>query len=70
MWLFSPKTSRATLFKDTEILGAKVRFFDYPENEVAFSYALYENFLILTTSTESVNAALLRIQNGNTPVVR
>jgi hypothetical protein len=34
------------------------------------SYAFYENYIIITTSLESVNSALLHIQNGDTPVIQ
>lgn len=70
MWLFTPKASRATMFKETELLGASVRFFEYPENEVGFTYAFYENNLIITTSIESANAALIQIQNPTTSVIQ
>jgi hypothetical protein len=68
--LFSPKTPKTKTFKASEILGATVRSFEYPEKEAALTYAFYNNYIIITTSLESVNSALIHIQNGDTPVIK
>ncbi len=68
--MFSPKTPKVKTFKESEVLGASVRSFEYPEKEAALSYAFYSNYIIITTSLESVNSALIHVQNGDQPVVR
>jgi hypothetical protein len=68
--LFSPKTPTSKTFKDDEYLGAKIRHFDYPGKEAAFSYAFYENNIIISTSIESINSAMNYLQNGDTPIIR
>jgi hypothetical protein len=68
--LFSPKTPKAKTFKESEVLGATVRTFEYPEKEASLTYAFYSNYIIITTSLESTNAALLHIQGGDTSVIK
>ncbi|MDD3156007.1 MAG: hypothetical protein PHP14_00770 [Candidatus Pacebacteria bacterium] len=70
IWLFSPKTPIAKSFKDGEYLGANIRYFDYPEEEAALSYAFYQNNVIISTSVESISAAINYLQNGDTPIIR
>jgi hypothetical protein len=70
IWLFSPNTPTSKTFKDGEYLGAQIRHFDYPGKEASFSYAFYENNIIISTSIESINSAINYLQNGDTPIVR
>lgn len=70
VWLFSPKTTSTKIFKEREYLGTNIRHFDYPGQEASFVYGFFQNYIIITTSNESMNAAIGYIQNGNTPVIK
>jgi len=65
LWLFSPKTTTAKLFKEQEVLGAKVRYFAYPGKEAALAYTMIGDKLIITTSLESMTSALDHLSAGN-----
>jgi len=66
LWLFTPKTTTAKLFKEQEILGATVRYFAYPGKEAALAYTIVGDKLIITTSIESITSALDHLSLGNT----
>lgn len=70
LWLFSPKTPTSKVFKDREYLGAIIRNFDYPGKEASLTYGFFDNYVIITTSNESMNSAINYLQNGDTPIVR
>lgn len=70
LWLFTPKTSKAKTFKESELLSATIRSFEYPEKEASLSYTLWNNYIIITTSLESMSSALTHVQNGDTPVIK
>jgi len=70
IWAFTPKTPKLKAFKETEILGNKVRYFEYPEKEAALAYTLFDNYIIVTTSLESITSAIEHLQNGTIPVIK
>jgi len=55
-------------FKDSNNLGAEIRTFDYKGEEVDLSYAFFDKYLIISSSLESVNAALERLQKPLQPI--
>lgn len=63
-FLVPPKKAIAKSFKAETILGAEIRYFPYPGEESALTYGFYENFLLITSSKESMNMALTRLQGA------
>lgn len=55
-------------FKETTNLGAEIRTFDYKGNEVDLTYAFFDKYLIISSSLESVNSALERLQKPLEPI--
>lgn len=55
-------------FKDVSNLGAEIRTFDYKGEEVDLTYAFFDKYLIISSSLESVNSALERLQRPQEPI--
>lgn len=55
-------------FKDISNLGAEIRTFDYKGEEVDLTYAFFDKYLIISSSLESVNSALERLQRPLEPI--
>ena len=70
IWLFTTKASTSKAFKEREYLGSTIRYFDYPGSEASFVYAFYQNYIIMTTSNESIDSAINFLQNPDTPIVQ
>ncbi len=56
------------VFKDINNLGAEIRTFDYKGVETDLTYALFDKYLIISSSLESVNGALERLQKPLEPI--
>ncbi|MGC8880803.1 MAG: hypothetical protein ACP5OX_00810 [Minisyncoccia bacterium] len=61
-YLIKVPTRIGKAFKDANNLGAEIRTFDYKGNEVDLTYAFFDKYLIISSSLESVNSALERLQ--------
>lgn len=55
-------------FKEVSNLGAEIRTFDYKGEEVDLTYAFFDKYLIISSSLESVNSALERLQRPLEPI--
>lgn len=61
-YLIKVPTRVGKAFKDANNLGAEIRTFDYKGEEVDLTYAFFDKYLIISSSLESVNSALERLQ--------
>ncbi|NMB92082.1 MAG: hypothetical protein GYA31_00415 [Parcubacteria group bacterium] len=67
-WLIKvPKTTNKT-FKDTTTNGAEIRYFPYSGKEAAISYGFYNDYLIISSSLESINSAVTHLQGATEPI--
>jgi len=65
------KPKSLTTFKQRDFLGAYVRYLTYPKPQVVLSYALFNDYLIITTSNEAMDSALQHLQAGGIlPVIQ
>jgi len=49
-------------FKETEFLGAKIRFCDFGSKEKGIGYAFFDTYLIISSSKESLQSAINHLQ--------
>lgn len=68
LFLISVPKKSSQSFKDATNAGAEIRYFEYAGEEAAIAYAFYENYLIMSSSLESVNSAISHLQGVTEPI--
>ncbi len=68
LFLISIPTKTANDFKETTNAGAEIRYFTYSGEEAAVAYAFYSQYLIMSSSLESVNSAISHLQGITEPI--
>jgi hypothetical protein len=63
-WLIKIPKATARTFKDATTTGASIRYFTYYGKEAAISYGFFNNYLIISSSLESVNNAISHLQGA------
>ncbi len=63
-WLIKIPRATARTFKDATTTGANIRYFTYSGKEAAISYGFFNNYLIISSSLESVNNAISHLQGA------
>lgn len=67
-WLINIPRKAARSFKETTIAGAEVRYFSYSGKEAALGYGFYNNYLIISSSLESITSAINHLQGATEPI--
>jgi hypothetical protein len=67
-WLIKIPKKVAKTFKDTTTTGADIRYFTYYGKEAAISYGFLNDYLIISSSLESVNSAVNHLQGTTEPI--
>ena len=67
-FLISIPKKTANDFKETTNAGAEIRYFTYSGEEAAVAYAFYSQYLIMSSSLESVNSAISHLQGITEPI--
>jgi len=67
-WLIKIPKKVAKTFKDVTTNGADIRYFTYSGKEAAISYAFFDNYLIISSSLESINSAVSHLQGATGPI--
>jgi len=67
-WLIKIPKKVAKTFKDTTTTGADIRYFTYYGKEAAVSYGFLNDYLIISSSLESVNSAVNHLQGVTEPI--
>ena len=57
LWLFTNKTTKEKVFKNTDVSGAVARCFGFTEKEADLCYLVHNDHFIITTSLVSLNKA-------------
>ncbi|MDD3487777.1 MAG: hypothetical protein PHH35_00230 [Candidatus Pacebacteria bacterium] len=69
LFLISVPTKRDSKeFQETTNAGAEIRYFAYSGEEVAISYAFFDQYLVLTSSLESTNSAVSHLGGATEPI--
>ncbi len=69
LFLVSVPTKRDSKeFQETTNAGAEIRYFSYSGEEVAISYAFFDQYLVLTSSLESINSAISHLGGATEPI--
>ena len=68
LFLISIPKKTANDFKETTNAGAEIRYFTYSGEEAAITYAFYGQYLIMSSSLESVNSAISHLQGITEPI--
>ena len=68
LFLVSIPKKTANDFKETTNAGAEIRYFTYSGEEAAVTYAFYDQYLIMSSSLESVNSAISHLQGITEPI--
>ena len=68
LFLISIPKKTANDFKETTNAGAEIRYFTYSGEEAAVTYAFYSQYLIMSSSLESVNSAISHLQGITEPI--
>jgi len=55
-------------FKETTSAGAEIRYFTYSGKEAAITYSFSDQYLIMSSSLESVNSAISHLQGITEPI--
>jgi len=55
-------------FKETTSADAEIRYFTYSGEEAAITYSFYDRYLIMSSSSESVNSAISHLQGITEPI--
>ncbi len=55
-------------FKETTNAGAEIRYFTYSGEEAAITYAFFGQYLIMSSSLESINSAISHLQGTTEPI--
>ncbi|MGC8651152.1 MAG: hypothetical protein ACP5RX_00810 [Minisyncoccia bacterium] len=63
-WLIKVPKTAARSFKEATTPGATVRYFAYSGKEAAITYGFFNNYLIISSSLESVNSAISHLQGA------
>lgn len=65
LWLIKPPTKTLSkVFKSDTINGANIRYLPYSGKETAISYAFFGDYLIISSSLESINSAVTHLQGA------
>jgi hypothetical protein len=67
-WLIKIPKKVAKTFKDTTTTGADIRYFTYAGKEAAISYGFLNDYLIISSSLESLNSAVSHLQGATEPI--
>lgn len=67
-WLVKIPKKVAKTFKDATTTGADIRYFTYYGKEAAISYGFFNDYLIISSSLESVNSAVSHLQGVTEPI--
>jgi len=67
-WLIKIPKKVAKTFKDATTAGADIRYFTYYGKEAAISYGFLNDYLIISSSLESVNSAVPHLQGVTEPI--
>jgi len=67
-WLIKIPKKIAKTFKDATTTGADIRYFTYYGKEAAISYGFLNDYLIISSSLESVNSAVSHLQGVTEPI--
>jgi len=59
----------AKQFKENTTAGAEIHYFTYKGQEAAISYAFFDQYLIISSSRESVNSAVSHLQGITEPII-
>lgn len=64
-WVIKPPTKTLSkTFKSETINGAEIRYLPYSGKETALGYAFFNNYLIISSSLESINSAVNHLQGA------
>lgn len=61
-----PKSAKE--FQETTNAGAEIRYFNYTGEEAAISYAFFDQYLIMSSSLESVNSGISHLRGATEPI--
>lgn len=67
-WLIKIPKKVAKSFKATTTAGADIRYFTYYGKEAAISYGFLNDYLIISSSQESINSAISHLQGVTEPI--
>lgn len=67
-WLIKTPKKVAQTFKSETVNGAEIRYLTYSGKEAALSYGFFGDYLILTSSRESLNSAVTHLQGATVPI--
>jgi len=67
-WLIKIPKKVAKSFKETTTIGTDIRYFSYYGKEAAISYGFLNDYLIISSSLESVNSAVNHLQGTTEPI--
>ena len=67
-WLIKIPKKIAKAFKEVTTTGADIRYFTYYGKEAAISYGFLNDYLIISSSLESVNSAVSHLQGTTEPI--
>ncbi|MGB9763291.1 MAG: hypothetical protein ACPLW7_04765 [Minisyncoccia bacterium] len=68
-WVIKPPTrTLSKTFKSETINGAEIRYLPYKGKEAALGYAFFNNYLIISSSLESINSAVNHLQGAREPI--
>ncbi len=67
-WLIKIPKKVAKSFKEITTAGADIRYFTYYGKEAAISYGFLNDYLIISSSLESVNSAVSHLQGVTEPI--
>ncbi|MFA5392550.1 MAG: hypothetical protein WC306_02590 [Candidatus Paceibacterota bacterium] len=67
-WLIKIPKKIAKTFKGITTTGADIRYFTYSGKEAAISYGFFNDYLIISSSLESINSAVSHLQGTTEPI--
>jgi len=67
-WLIKIPKKVAKSFKEITTAGANIRYFTYYGKEAAISYGFLNEYLIISSSLESINSAVSHLQGVTEPI--
>jgi len=68
LFLIDIPKKTANDFKETTNAGAEIRYFTYSGEEAAITYAFFGQYLIMSSSLESINSAISHLQGTTEPI--
>jgi hypothetical protein len=68
LFLVTIPSKSAKEFQETTNAGAEIRHFDYAGEEAAISYAFSDQYLIMSSSLESVNSGISHLRGATEPI--